>query len=402
MMEVRDSVYSFEIARRAVGRAAVHLGIDTMSETALDVLADVLLCYLHRVGRTLSHLVEASGRTSAHSNFLDALQACELVAAPAVERLHMRDTSGGEGELFANGGEQPIGASLTSDWRGLAAFLFGPRWMEDAKEEEETTPEVQGAGGKQGPAASGTAAAPPKKAGWQAPYLDEVIPFPRASEQCANPHPLPPYVGLSLHRVKDDDLNQGQANAEELDELPDGVFTKSWGNLPKRKRSLSGDAAMDVDTPSEPPAKQAKRSKDSTPGSSNDNKEPSDDSEVAEPTKKKPLGIPSFYPPFPPTRLATSKESRTVVDVPPVQPIDQEDANTRAVRSSLVAMGQYWGSQWDAPASKKTETNLSVPQGRGESGDQPGSSAVVVPLGRASGSRVSRILEGSMDAPTML
>lgn len=148
IMEVRDPVFSFEIARRAVGRAAFHLGIDTMSETALDVLADVLLNYLNRVGRTLSHLVEASGRTSAHVNFLDALQACEVVAAPAVERLHMRDSSGDE-QLFPSGGANAAGTHLSSDWRGLAVFLFGPKWLED-DEEEPSTQEVQGAGGKQG------------------------------------------------------------------------------------------------------------------------------------------------------------------------------------------------------------------------------------------------------------
>ena len=149
-MEVRDSIYSFEIARRAVGRAAVHLGIDSMSEAALDVLADVLLNYLDRVGRTLSHLVEASGRTSAHANVLDALLACELEASSAVKRLHLRDDNGddvfaGTGAMAAASGGASVSAAtasrdsnqLSSDWKGLASFLFGPKWIEEKTEEDE-------------------------------------------------------------------------------------------------------------------------------------------------------------------------------------------------------------------------------------------------------------------------
>jgi len=75
------------------------------------------------------------------------------------------------------------------------------------------------------------------------------------------------------------------------------------------------------------------------------------------------------------------------------------------VRSALVSLGQhYWGSGWDEHQSneKASETaasanltNLVVPQGR--AGADTSIQPQIVPLGRASGSRVSRILEGSMD-----
>jgi hypothetical protein len=49
MQANEDDVYSHEVARRSVARAALHLGLDSMSEEALDVLGDVLLTYLQRV-----------------------------------------------------------------------------------------------------------------------------------------------------------------------------------------------------------------------------------------------------------------------------------------------------------------------------------------------------------------
>ena len=57
-----------------------------------------------------------------------------------------------------------------------------------------------------------------------------------------------------------------------------------------------------------------------------------------------------------------------------------------------------WGSSWEEPNSKEA---VQVPQGRTPSmGGRSPTAAVaagpIIPLGRASGSRVSRILEGSM------
>jgi hypothetical protein len=79
------------------------------------------------------------------------------------------------------------------------------------------------------------------------------------------------------------------------------------------------------------------------------------------------------------------------------------------VRSSLVHMGMqqqqqgYWGSYHTDDAQQAAIlANVRVPQGRLTEDNQGNPSAVVVPLGRASGSRVSRILEGSMDAAPIL
>jgi hypothetical protein len=53
MQANEDNVYSHQVARRSVARAALHLGLDSMSEEALDVLGDVLLTYLQRVSLLL-------------------------------------------------------------------------------------------------------------------------------------------------------------------------------------------------------------------------------------------------------------------------------------------------------------------------------------------------------------
>ena len=90
-------------------------------------------------------------------------------------------------------------------------------------------------------------------------------------------------------------------------------------------------------------------------------------------------------------------------------PASLADLNSsQGVRSSLARTNQnyYWGSGWDQ-ASK-----LAVPMGRRTNANGSGNTNVsggatstaevpIIPVNRASGSRVSRILEGSMDAAAM-
>lgn len=407
-MEAKETIYAFEIARRSVGRAAFHLGIDGMSEGALDVLADVLLNYLSRVGRNLSHLVECSGRTSAHVNILDALQACELVASPAVERLHIRDKSDEAEGLFGAAASSTVRANLSSNWQGLAGFLFGPKSLtssDDDNEEKSSTQqsEARSAGGKVGPSATETK----KKnaVGWDAPYLDQVPPFPLASEKCANPHPLPPYVGLSLHRSIEDETAKQEAETveAELDEVPDKVCTGSWGGILKRKAASLEDVArgeditmMDIDSASAaPPPRKKVKIAEGVSKNVDDTEDAENIDEEATQGKAK-LQIPSFYPPLPVLKSAETDQGRTVVETLPVPRVEQDIDSSKSVRSSLVQLGNYWGSGWDSVDADKS---LAVPLGR--NANEVASSNLVIPLGRASGSRVSRILEGSMDASAM-
>jgi hypothetical protein len=421
-MEVRDPIYCFEIARRSVGRAALHLGIEGMTEEALDVMADVLLEYLGKLGNTLSHLVEASGRTSAHVNLLDTFQACQVVASSAVQRLHLVAAPGSE-DLFGKstamsttmGQNQP-------NWQGLASFCFGPKWQQEEKQPAMDSP----AGGKRGPSYTSThATTAQSEGGWEAPYLDEVPPFPQAEDTCANPHPMPPHVGLSLHNdVDSDDDVQTILDEEEQQNktIPDAAFTNSWGSLKLLLKGKRKSDAMDIDeektsdaaTSSEPPTKKVK-----VLGADKKKQEDDEDKEQEEKKPEQEVVVqpstifPSFYPPAPTTKLVVAAQGRTVVDgvtgvttnpaaaaAAAAPPVDSKTLHSseiaHGVRSSLVQLGQYWGSGWDADPKDKTP-KLSVPLGRTEGEN----STAVVPVGRASGSRVSRILEGSMDAAAM-
>jgi len=523
---VKDEIYSFEIARRVVGRAALHLGIDSMTEQALDVMTDVLLQYLTRTGQALSHLVESSRRTSAHVNVLDAFQACQLVTSPAVERVHLQEPE--EDELISttqsssehsnssssnnnnktsmngvNNTMNGIGSSTNpgngstqssfdssshsmTGWKGLAAFAFGPKWLEEKDEEDlldqsmmtsnntdETAAEDRellssGAGGKVFPSSladneieDGNTIARTRnrrRGGWDAPYPDFVPTFPRASATCANPHALPAKLprksasgaGSAAYRKVDIDMEEAAEEENEamieLEGMPDDAFTPqpsislSWGSINgNKKRKLDRGNATNDDNDL-PPTKRIKieESEMATSftakktnvfvqnGHRIDNKDNAEDD--SDSILDDYLYVPSFYP-RPPCMKTMSAERRIVIDDQQQRLLQQRqqqqheqqisandgspaslaDLNSsQGVRSSLARTNQnyYWGSGWDQ-ASK-----LAVPMGRRTNANGSGNTNVsggatstaevpIIPVNRASGSRVSRILEGSMDAAAM-
>mmetsp|Transcript_23170 Transcript_23170/g.54782 ORF Transcript_23170/g.54782 Transcript_23170/m.54782 type:complete len:571 (-) Transcript_23170:185-1897(-) len=563
---VNDSVYSFEIARRAVGRAALHLGIDSMTEQTLDVMADVLLQYLSRTGKAMSILAESSRRTSAHVNVLDAFQACQLVASPAVGRLHLQEpeeeeedmivtpsakTANGAGTEGSNGASganavgspsasvpsnggltQPSNVSTSSShsstgWKGLAAFVFGPNWLQE-KDDDEYLMELAaarntdasdgegreissgGAGGKVFPSSlengdggdggiTGEMGELGRKRnrrkGWDAPYPDEVAAFPRASSTCANPHALPPRVtgvpstatsndSVSAYRKVDVDAEEAEENEEEaqneLEALSDDVFLPSaetmdsnmpvvgdstWGSIGgKTKRKVDGESDSatktddDGDVEMQPASKKVKfedanAKADNAKGDTSSKKGSGVSISGGEGRAKgngetegedEFLYIPQFYP-RPPSMKVVVDDRRTVVDdmddrqerllqqqrtqeqqerqvfasSASDEMLDESSTSLRntidinsskGVRSSLVRMGNnsYWGSGWDKPSSTTASatSTLAVPMGRKivNSSASSGKAAPedpIIPMSRASGSRVSRVLEGSMDAAAM-
>ena len=484
---IKDPMYSFEIARRAVGRAALHLGIDSMTEQALDVMADVLLQYLSRTGRALSYLAESSCRTSAHVNVLDAFQACQLVASPAVGRLHLQDEEDEEETLVANteeaasanGSSNGVTAATatpsnakakpasSTSWKGLATFCFGPNWLHEKDDEEylmelasrENAASIQSnpaSGGKVFPAAleNGDAgvAVPGepsrrKRKGWDAPFPDEIPAFPKASLSCANPHALPAKVtgGLTssptVYRKVDVDAEEADEDEQEalneLKALSDKVFLpetaeesgldgSGWGTIDsKTKRAYDDDPPKDEDGDVEmqqKPTKKIKFEEGTKAASLAIEKAP------PEPQEKF-LYVPTFYPKPPSTKVVVD-DRRTVVDgmddrqqrlLQQQRTQEQQeqqvfssneslegvstplrDVSSRGIQSSLIRLGtsSYWGSGWDGSSSAQA---LAVPMGRkvapasgGGKSDDP-----IIPMSRASGSRVSRVLEGSMDAAAM-
>lgn len=508
---IKDPMYSFEIARRAVGRAALHLGIDSMTEQTLDVMADVLLQYLARTGRALSHLAESSRRTSAHVNVLDAFQATQLVTSSAVGRLHLEneeeeeamvDPTAPEGVTAegapANGASPVAGAppngtqakskpspsASSTSWKGLATFVFGPNWLHE-KDEEEYLMELAAAknaennstegelstvagGGKVFPAALENGdgdvadASDPsrrKRKGWDAPFPDQVPAFPKASSTCANPHALPPKVtgGLtstaSVYRKVDVDAEEADEDEQEalneLEALSDKVFlpetvedsglgASSWGSIDgKRKRTReeseqNSENAKDEDGDVEMQPSSAKKIKFQEGTKAEDGKAGKASSNPSEEEEEEFLYVPSFYPRPPSTKVVVD-DRRTVVDgknerqqrlLQQQRTQEQQeqqvfasgeslegmsttlrDASSRGIQSSLIRLGTngYWGSGWDKASSAN---RLAVPMGRkivapSAPGGKIAPEDPIVPMSRASGSRVSRVLEGSMDAAAM-
>jgi hypothetical protein len=325
-----EQVYSHELARRSVARAALHMGIETISEEALDVLADVLLSHIERIGRAMSKLVESSGRTSAHTNILDAMEAIHRTTSVVANQLHRRDE-----EDTAATTTTTTTATATTAWQDLALFCFGPP----------TATRADAVGGK------GVAT----PAGWIAPFLEDVAPFPLASDACANPHPK----GLSLYSAA-----EVLTEVTEDDTPEEAFLQKEWGALAgptaKKRKVEPGDhaattAAANVDSP-----------------------------------KPRPSHIPKFLPPYPDSSQQMVRSIVETVDT--VAPSTDEPS---AVRSSLVDLrdGVYWGAL-DAAAAA---TPVVQPGLKDDSGIP---TATINPLARASVSRVSKILEGSMDQMT--
>ena len=221
----RDNIYCLELAQRSVARAALHLGITSMTQDTLQVLGDVLCQYLERLSAVLAQGVESSGRSTQHVHALDMLQAVELCTSPAVSRVHFTNNNGGgaetTGRAGAKSGDSSAAVVTTSQedammedkqndkdsssqhqqqhppgsWQGLAAFCFGPTWQEEPSTKETQEEEAQllqlqqtgGAGGKVGPSALATTeaksamqeeSAKDVQEGWRAPFPDEVVPFP--------------------------------------------------------------------------------------------------------------------------------------------------------------------------------------------------------------------------------
>lgn len=394
-----DDVFNHEVAKRSVARAALHLGIETMSEEALDVMGDVLLTYLQRVGNVVSKMVESSGRTSAHANVLDAVRAIPVVTSPAaVHQLHIMNNDGDEQNAAATVAPSPDGVA----WKDLAVFLFGKDWMQQKKQ---TTVQPE-AGGKVGPSA--VSRKNKEEQGWHAPYLDELPSYPQASRACANPHSLDSKEAESLYGVMPSPTHDAQATL--LEEMPDEAFTTEWGSV-----KASSKKKADKDHEDAPPAKRARLQDGKAAGVEESKKDDKPSEEQKKPhakTDSRPAYVPSFLPPFPtagPGRAVAVGDnvpvlsSTAVAAAPATNKTPASSSTSTDVRSSLVKMSEpqtsYWGSGWDT-------AQPNVPEGRHPPKDvvkaakkrEMEERSKVQPLDKPSINRSSRIIEGSMDA----
>jgi hypothetical protein len=394
--------YCHELARRSVARAALHLGLkDGMSQDSLDVMADVLLKYLERVGKATSYLVESAGRPSSHANALDALQAINLTTTSSAAVLQVNVKESAE-----DGDEQTTTATTaaanrsgnTAPWKDLAVFCFGPKWQEERSTKSRRNSVGGSVGGKVGPSgATSQQQQQPESSGWVAPYLSEVPVFPMTTK-----YNLPHGSAASmLHITNDDGVDDLASSAattagdqgtthdaaivdqKKLSEIPVTVFLE-WGtvgsdastrDLPPKKKQKTGEVEVKIEE---------------------------HDMKVVE--TRAPY-VPSFMPVFP---QSLQSGRSMVVDIPDVsmtlalqQQQQQRSYNENAiasisgVRSSLVDFGQasqYWGSGWDG------DEHTVAPGKATADSSSSNNTALVVPLSRPSAARVSKILEGSMDA----
>lgn len=92
--------------------------------------------FASQIGSTISNNVELSGRSSAHVNVYDVLNAIEECTCPAADHLapSSKATTSSNGAKLASGAaNQGISMELSQNlngggWEGLASFLFGPDW----------------------------------------------------------------------------------------------------------------------------------------------------------------------------------------------------------------------------------------------------------------------------------
>lgn len=271
-LQTSDDAYCHLVARRAVVRAALYLGVETMSQEALDTVAGALMEYLSRIGSTLAASVESSGRSSAHCSIMDAIRVVELMtppcnpamapipAGPATSVGDDNIIGGTSNDNYYNVNHHPD--SFTS-WKDLAVFCFGPSWIERGKEmrrrQENKSDDTNGSlvngynkngskdkltsnrstGGKRlnlppgsamgvtlsidgiGVVRPGTAShesdggrPQPMVAGWNAPYPDEIAHFPVClnDQAVANPHILSDekfHSRSETELIQDHDYNEG-------------------------------------------------------------------------------------------------------------------------------------------------------------------------------------------------
>ena len=493
-----DTIYCHGTARRAVARAALHLGIECMTSESIDVLSACLLDYLERIGAMMANNAEAAGRSSAHCNIYDAINAIELCSSAAASTTTSSNTMNGANNVdaadVADFGQSSrmdsfskINLSNGTSWKDLASFCFGPNWNTNPTStigalhpyNQQVNGGISNAtGGKAGPSAlllmngstpslSGGLATnqaitgqPTVDTGWNAPYPDEIEHFPVVLKrgQVANPHPFPEpklhrrdmnVLDSSSNVMQFADDNEADKTNEDLNNIPDSAFQNQtgWGEIVKSNQSNAnpGDKRslepMQDDESKPPPTKKVKLMEGAT--TIHEQNHPLFEA----------LLLPNFYPPIPTPQSddnrivvtdgadlkkplpskTTATRVAPVAGEPTANEWDHNNPTRLLVRSALVgrnlgissnrnlssASSSFWGSSWSTAANRSID--LVVPAGRPPTMTGDGTSTIdgsstgvtsaatattltapsIVPISRASGSRVSRILEGSMDPPIL-
>jgi hypothetical protein len=314
--------------------------------------------------------VENSGRSSHHVNVLDAIRAVEDCA------LVVDDP--GRGDMMGGCG---------GEWEDLVKFLYGSAQVLDSKGGVVTSPTGMSMQEDANPAVTSSSSGGKDEygmGGWYAPLDDyDSIPF------------FPVEI-----RTNDQPVNQNSTTKRKRDDNDDDA---SDNNFASRKRMKNDPLQQQSDVKTTKEKVDVERKDRSIDFISDKN--------ISENTQQPlPSYIPNFLPPFPP------KHTYTKSAVP--KPVPMDEFRSQNVRSSLIQLGRsYWGALPVAKVSQverdvssrgvfvkvKTEPlDVSAVAGDGMDVGAAGGGVEmkgvgVKPIVRASNTRFSKILEGSMD-----
>jgi Bromodomain associated len=199
---------------------------------------------------------------------------------------------------------------------------------------------------------------------WKAPCLDAIPPFPVTHN---------PYASITESMHKHVYGVPSETNEKEhVDNIPDTVFTSEWGVTNGQADTANAAAATQQETATQP-----------------EQGSPSKKPRLTYNTDDRPPWLPTHFP-----ALSKKSDALTIVDEAVAESTTTPQATVRTepstnIRTALVDL-EAWGSGWDRVL------DLAVPSGRTETTSN--THPQIVPIGRASISRVARILEGSLDA----
>jgi len=419
-----DDAYMLEVARRSVARAALHMDIQEITDDALDALAHALLDYMSRLGEKVGSAAEESGRSSAHVSLLDVFHG-------------YHDMSNGFNGVEGGGGKN------YNSWEDLARFAFGDDWHKlksanvavnggetDNKSDKDATSKENG----------GTSSKKVidwddlRRRKWDAPYLDEV-PFyplkrvqlrsfstaPSQSQQYQQPQELSLSSFTSeLDSAANDSFYWGTTGSSSTIANPDddAIRIKTGGSgTEDQKNNINGVSSpaakrAKADSSSSQNGGSLKQAKLSSPAN---NKENGNKHHVTKSVNMKinqdailsregnnsetepnqlAYRIPNFCPPIPPphTYAMTSSllpyKSISTKDEVPTSKSDARDNIVRLSNASRKTSAQR------VSVNKLVKNKLMVPSGERKKNSSGSNKS---PLQRPSGSRISKILEGSMD-----
>jgi len=461
-----EKKYSHEIAKRSAARAALHLGITSMSSDALDVMGESLINFLGRLGDCVASTAECSLRTSSHCNVLDAIQGVETASNIKSNNALLEmmtpiimDSSNNSSSSSSNGVARSNRRTNSSSWSSLAEFGYGESWniaRGTVSHRNNTVPTKNN--GKDVPISlkrhqvilSGVDTDASNGRGWNAPYLDliPIYPIRRLSNLKSKSFTLEEEASLHITKSTIDgetSSSNGTTTAPHcaekkedsiLSNIPDNAYFQYWGSTnsnydqkqtteeqnknestSKRSASTQNEAGdNNTTTHSLSEQQQQKKVKFSTDENTVHHFNPISTA-LQEDRNNRPNYIPNFLPYFPPSY--TYQQPPSITSSSKVSPSfissntaiatisKQNKNNNNILRKSLIQLHDVSPSATNSENEQSDILPLTVPSGvLSSSSEQKQSSSsqnqqnhgnAIISLTKASGSRIPRILEGSMD-----